>query len=128
MTGGQTNLLSPSRSGASIIARGKTDEGWPFLQYSFLAGAETSEDSNGGISGGRKFASRPFLHSSPLHSSPFLDDNTGNALYNFGWNWSVDLVCGSGPGIWFIDLHGTGSWIRSVNLKHLFCVYPQKNG
>jgi len=92
MTGGQAKLLSPSRRGASIIARGATDTGWPFLQYSFQAGAETSEATNGGISGGRKFASRPFLHSSPLHSSPFLDDNTGNALYNFGWNWSVDLI------------------------------------
>jgi hypothetical protein len=91
-TNGQTNLLSPSRRGASIIARGATDTGWPFMQYSFQAGAETSEASNDGISGGRKFASRPFLHSSPLHSSPFLDDNTGNALYNFGWNWSVDLI------------------------------------
>jgi Tfp pilus assembly protein PilV len=92
MTNGQTNLLSPSRRGASIIARGASDLGWPFLQYSFQAGAETSADSNGGISGGRQFASRPFLHSSPLHSSPFLDDDDGNALYNFGWNWSVDLI------------------------------------
>ncbi|MFT5882049.1 MAG: hypothetical protein ACI9FG_000546, partial [Crocinitomicaceae bacterium] len=103
MTGGQANLLSPSRRGASIIARGTIPgandpppavfpTGWPFMQFSYMAGTETSGASNGGVSGGRKFASRPFLHSSPLHSSPFLDDDTGNALYNFGWNWSADLI------------------------------------
>lgn len=62
------------------------------MHFSYMAGVETSEASNGGIAGGRKFASRPFLHSSPLNSYPFMDEDTGNARYNFGWNWAVDLI------------------------------------
>jgi hypothetical protein len=92
MTGGAASLLSASRSGSSIISRSATQAGWPFLHLGILAGVETSEASNGGFAGGRKFASRPFLHSSTLHSYPFLDNNTGNELYNFGWNWTVDLL------------------------------------
>ena len=92
MTGGAATLTSASRTGASIIARSATNAGWPFMHFSYQAGVETSEGSNSGISGGREFASRPFLHSSPLNSYSFLDNNTGNALYNFGWNWSVDLI------------------------------------
>ena len=94
MTGGATELKAPSRTGASIIARSTTDAGWPFMHFSFMAGVETNEASNGGgvVAGGRKFASRPFLHSSPINSFPYLDGNTGNDLYNFGWNWAIDLI------------------------------------
>jgi hypothetical protein len=94
MTGGATELKAPSRTGASIIARSTTDAGWPFMHFSYMAGVETNEASNGGgvVAGGRKFASRPFLHSSPINSFPYLDGNTGNALYNFGWNWAIDLI------------------------------------
>jgi len=92
MTNGQASLVSASRSGSSIIARSITEAGWPFLHFGVMAGVETSEASNGGFAGGRKLAGRPFLHSSTLHSYPFLDNSTGNDLYNFGWNWTVDLL------------------------------------
>jgi len=92
MTNGATSLLSAWRTGSSIIARSSTQAGWPFMHFGIMAGTETSEVSNAGFAGGRKFASRPFLHSSTMSSSPILDNNTGNDLYNFGWNWSVDLL------------------------------------
>jgi type II secretory pathway pseudopilin PulG len=92
MTGGQTTLTAPSRTGSSIIARSSGQAGWPFLHIGVLAGVETSETSNGGFAGGRKFPSRPFLHSSTLHSNQVLDNSNGNDLYNFGWNWTVDLL------------------------------------
>jgi len=92
LPGGALTTSAPSRTGSSIIARSRFAAGWPFLQYSFMAGCETSESSNAGIMGGRKFPSRPFLHSSPIYASPFLDDNTGEALYNFGYNWSANLI------------------------------------
>ncbi len=89
---GQNGLIvGPSRTGTNIIARANTADGWPFMQFSLQAGVETSEASNGGIAAGRKFASRPFLHSSPV-TAPFLDDHTGNSLYNVGWNWAVDPI------------------------------------
>ncbi len=84
-------IVSAPRSGSSIIARAPTSEGWPFLQFSLQASVETSESSNGGLAGGRKFASRPFIHSSPMQA-PFLDDFTGKSLYNVGWNWATDEI------------------------------------
>ena len=87
--GGRTSISAASRSGSNIIARARSQEGWPFLQFSLQAGVEAHEKSSGFIAGGRKFASRPFLHSSPL-ASPFVDDFAGNSLYHSGWNWSID--------------------------------------
>lgn len=110
MAGGAANLLSPSRTGASIIARSTTQAGWPFMHFGVFAGTETNESSNSGFAGGRKFANRPFLHSSTLQGNNFLDNNTGSELYNYGWNWSVNLlndvfeapvqVTGSGSSYW----------------------------
>ncbi|BCX46305.1 hypothetical protein HAHE_02130 [Haloferula helveola] len=88
---GSATITAASRSGSNIIARSDRKEGWPFMQFSLMAGTETSEGSNGGVAGGRKFASRPFLHSSAL-SAPFIDDHSGNALYNVGWNWWVEEI------------------------------------
>lgn len=88
---GTSVITAAPRMGSSIIARAATHEGWPFLQYSMLAGVETNEASNGGIAGGRQFPSRPFLHSSVLNSV-FLDDYNGRSLYNSGWNWSISEI------------------------------------
>ncbi len=88
----KTLITASSRTGANIISRSSSNAGWPFMQFSLQAGGETNEAANGGLAGGgRKFASRPFLHSSPL-TAPFIDDFTGNSLYNAGWNWSVDEI------------------------------------
>jgi hypothetical protein len=84
-------ITIPARSGAGIIQRSPSGEGWPFMQFSLQAGVETNETANGGIACGRKFASRPFTHSSAL-AVPFLDNHTGDALYNAGWNWSISEI------------------------------------
>jgi len=84
-------ITAGSRSAANLITRSNTMAGWPFMQFSLQAGAETNEASNGGVAGGRKFAGRPFLHSSAL-APPYIDDKTGNSLYDSGWNWSIDPI------------------------------------
>ena len=89
--GGKTTIAGAGRSGANLIKRSNTLEGWPFLQFSLQAGVETSSGSNTGAGAGRQFASRPFLHSSPL-PSPFADDLSGASLYNLGWNWSISDI------------------------------------
>jgi hypothetical protein len=88
---GNAVISSAPRSGFSIISRTPSQEGWPFLQFSLQASVETNESSNGGLAAGRKFASRPFIHSSPL-SPAFIDDHTGMSLYNTGWNWSASEI------------------------------------
>lgn len=81
-------VLEPS--GADTMeAATNTGEPLPFIQFALMAGCETSEFANGGIVGGRKFPSRPFLHSSPLQPH-VIDRLDGTAPYNHGWNWWVD--------------------------------------
>ncbi|MEM9280794.1 MAG: hypothetical protein AAGA96_03120 [Verrucomicrobiota bacterium] len=89
--GGGSLISDAPRSASGIIARGRSGEGWPFLQFSFMAGTETSEASNGGAAGGRKFASRPFLHSTPIRASQLSEDDPKD-FYNYGWNWWVEPV------------------------------------
>jgi hypothetical protein len=73
----------------NIAAASNAGETVPFLQLSLMAGCETSEMANGGLVAGRKFASRPFLHSSPFQST-VIDKVDGTAHYNHGWNWWID--------------------------------------
>jgi hypothetical protein len=73
----------------TIEAATNAGEPLPFIQFALMAGCETSEFANGGIVGGRKFPSRPFLHSSPLQPH-VIDRVDGTAPYNHGWNWWVD--------------------------------------
>lgn len=84
-------LTSAARSGSSIIQASRNQEAWPFLQFALMAGTETGESTNGGSFGGRKFASRPFLHSTAIVPA-FIDRDDGNSLYNYGWNWWVQDV------------------------------------
>lgn len=91
---GRTSLLTvPSRSGASIINASNPETGQMLgcLQFALMAGCETSEAANGGFFGGRKFASRPFLHSTAM-APPFLDRDDNESLYHHGWNWWVQDV------------------------------------
>ena len=91
--GGGNLITASSRSGSSIIAAsGATNGGMSaFLQFALMAGCETSESANGGAFGGRKFVSRPFLHSTAISPS-FIDDDSGNSFYHYGWNWWVQNV------------------------------------
>jgi hypothetical protein len=72
-----------------IVSAVNAGESVPFMQFALLAGCETSETANGGLVSGRKFPSRPYLHSSPFQLS-FIDQTGGTAPYNHGWNWWID--------------------------------------
>ncbi len=74
---------------AGIAAATEAGESWPFVQFAMMAGCETNELANGGLAGGRKFRSRPFLHSSPFQPT-VIDSTDAFAPYNHGWNWWVD--------------------------------------
>ena len=67
------------------------DQWKAFLQFALMAGCETNEATNGTPFAGRKFASRPFLHSSPI-APPYIDSDDNNSLYNYGWNWWVEDI------------------------------------
>ena len=84
-------IASEPRSGSQIIAMAGRNEMWPILQFALMAGCETSESANGGSFGGRKFASRPFLHSTAISPS-FLDKDDNDSFYHYGWNWWVEDV------------------------------------
>ena len=63
----------------------------PFLLVSLTAASEVgSEFAND--EDGRRFISRPFLHSSAIHAAPLLDRSDRDALYQHGWNWWVSDV------------------------------------
>lgn len=91
--GGGSLITAPSRSGSGIISASTATNGGmsAFLQFALMAGCETSESANGGAFGGRKFASRPFLHSTAISPS-FIDDDSANSFYHYGWNWWVKDV------------------------------------
>ena len=59
-----------------------------FMYYSMKSGSETHESAQGAYpyGAGRRFTSRPFLHSAPLNPL-YLDQTTDNSMYNYGWNW-----------------------------------------
>ena len=89
--GGGSLITAPSRSGSSIIAEATNGGMSAFLQFALMAGCETNESSNGGSFGGRKFASRPFLHSTAISPS-FIDKDDNDSFYHYGWNWWVEDV------------------------------------
>lgn len=60
------------------------------LQFAVMAGSEVNENIAGHF-GGRKFASRPFLHA-PAMAPPMIDNDDGASLYNSGWNWWVEPI------------------------------------
>jgi hypothetical protein len=93
--GYSTQPFNTSIKGAELIAMlGKSspvDQWKAFLQFALMAGCETNEATNGTSFAGRKFASRPFLHSSPLSHS-YIESDDNNSMYNFGWNWWIEDI------------------------------------
>ena len=89
--GGVPRIITQERSGSEIISRAADQEVWPFMQFALMAGTETSETSNGGALGGRKFASRPFLHSTAISPSN-IDRGDEDSFYNYGWNWWIQEI------------------------------------
>jgi hypothetical protein len=78
----------PPRSGSSIIAA----DFEPFLLVNLVAGCETHESSNAGAYAGRHFPSRPFLHSTPITGTAFIDRSDDDSFYHHGWNWWVEDI------------------------------------
>ncbi len=87
--------FTTSISGSNLIAMNNSpnpsDKWKPLFKFALMAGCETNEASNGTSFAGRKFASRPFLHSSPI-APPYIDSDDNNSLYNYGWNWWLEDI------------------------------------
>jgi type II secretory pathway pseudopilin PulG len=86
---GLDTIESLPYTGANIIAASENDQSFPIFQVSLMAASETNESANGGAFNGRKFPSRPFLHSTGL-SPKTVDASDYNSLYNYGWNWTIE--------------------------------------
>jgi hypothetical protein len=84
---GITTFRFEAKTGSDII-RGPV----PFLVVNLMAGCETHESASLGPYGGRHFPSRPFLHSSPVVGTVFIDDETSKGAYQHGWNWWVEEI------------------------------------
>jgi len=92
----ETSVKVLPRTGQQLVAsmvdpaNFTDDEPEAFLYYSIKAATETHESRNntpyGAVSEGRRFPSRPFLHS-PVMQQPIFDSLSGPSLYNYGWNW-----------------------------------------
>jgi hypothetical protein len=80
------------RTGQDIISSSSSGVGLPFLLVNLSAGCETHESANQGAYAGRVFASRPFLHSSPITGTVFVDRLDRDASYHHGWNWWVQDI------------------------------------
>jgi Tfp pilus assembly protein PilX len=92
---GQAEFFTTAgRDGGQIIAASEDaggKQGMAFLYVSLMAGSESHEDNNIGKFAGRKFPSRPFLHSTAI-TPQFIDGKTKASFYHHGWNWWVDEV------------------------------------
>jgi hypothetical protein len=87
-------FTTTAKKGRDIIAASEDPggkQGAAFLYVSLMAGSESHESNNVGVFAGRKFASRPFLHSSAI-TPQFIDGDTKASFYYHGWNWWVDEV------------------------------------
>lgn len=85
---GKSELKFEPRSGREIIDAGPL----PFLMVNLAAGCETHESANSGPFAGRHFPSRPFLHSSPVTGTVFIDRSDPDSLYQHGWNWWIEDI------------------------------------
>lgn len=85
------DTAADSIAGSQIIGASEAGEIQGVLSFSLMAGCEVSSSNVGGYGGGRRLASRPFLHSSAL-TAPLIDQTAPAAIYNFGWEWQVDRI------------------------------------
>jgi type II secretory pathway pseudopilin PulG len=61
------------------------------MDFSLSIGSETSSTASGGFGGGRRIASRPFLHSA-TSAMPFIAQSEMDSLYDYGWDWQVSKI------------------------------------
>lgn len=83
--------ILPSHAVSKIITATEKNSNRALFQFALMAGTETHETQSSFAFGGRKFAARPFLHSSTI-APPNVDQNDGNSLYNHGLNWWVRKI------------------------------------
>jgi len=84
--GGANQIQIPAINGSELIGRHR-----PFLLVSMTAGCEVSQEVAGEFRG-RRFASRPFLHSTPVQTVTWLDRDDPDAYYQHGWNWWIQDI------------------------------------
>jgi type II secretory pathway pseudopilin PulG len=77
--------------GSQIIAAANAKEVISLMEFSLSVGCETGANAAGGFGGGRRIASRPFLHSSSS-APPFIDQADKASLYDYGWDWQLGEV------------------------------------
>jgi Flp pilus assembly protein TadG len=82
---------SDAISGADLISAGNQEEAIGLLEFSMSLGCEIGTKSAGGYGGGRRIASRPFLHTAS-GAPPFIDQSSPVSLYNVGWDWQLGKV------------------------------------
>ena len=92
---GNTQLFSANATdsilGSQIINATRDQDVVAMLEFTMNAACESSELSVGGYAGGRRAATRPFLHSQII-SPPFIDHNGKAAMYNYGWDWQLTRI------------------------------------
>ena len=76
---------------ATLIGASEASEAIGIMDFSLSYGCEVGSSSLGGFAGGRRVASRPFLHSG-LNAAPFIDKADETSLYNYGWDWQLGAI------------------------------------
>ena len=134
---GNTQIFSANATdsilGSQIINATRDKDVVGMLEFTMNAACESSEFSVGGYAGGRKAATRPFLHSQII-SPPFIDHHGKAAMYNYGWDWQLtkinsldESIVGGKPGT-RNDYYGGGYTIEAgvthVVQQHLPVIPP----
>jgi hypothetical protein len=76
---------------SQIIASNGAGEIIGLFDFSLSIGSETASAAAGGFGGGRRIASRPFLHSASA-ALPFMRESGKDSLYDYGWDWQVSKI------------------------------------
>ena len=76
---------------SQIIASNGAGEIIGLFDFSLSIGSETASAAAGGFGGGRRIASRPFLHSASS-ALPFMAESGKDSLYDYGWDWQVSKI------------------------------------
>ena len=92
---GNTQIFIDDRSdailGSQIINATRDEDVIGVLDFTMNAACEIGELAAGGYAGGRRVATRPFLHGHVI-SPPFIDHHGKGAMYNYGWDWQVNKI------------------------------------
>jgi hypothetical protein len=87
----QFDNSSNAFSGQDLINRSNAGDAQGIMDFTLSIGCEAGTAAAGGLGGGRRIASRPFLHSATGAPS-YIDRNEKQSLYNYGWNWQLTKI------------------------------------